>query len=39
MKLQKAAYGLVEAPVKWYISTSTVLEEHGRRHLKLMAAD
>ena len=34
MKLKKAAYGLVEAPVEWYISISTALEEHGWRRLK-----
>ena len=34
MKLKKAAYGLVEAPVVWYLSRSTVLEEHGWRRLK-----
>ena len=34
MKLKKAAYGLVEAPVEWYISLSTVLTEHGWRRLK-----
>ena len=28
MKLREAAYGLVEAPVEWYISISTVLKEH-----------
>ena len=35
MESNKAAYGLVEAPVEWYISTTTVLEEHGWRRLKL----
>ena len=34
MKLKKAAYWLVEAPVEWYISISTVLKEHGWRRLK-----
>ena len=34
MKSKKAAYGLVEAPVEWYISISTVLKEHGWRRLK-----
>ena len=34
MKLKKAAYGLVEASVEWYISISTVLKEHGWRRLK-----
>ena len=34
MKMKKAAYGLVEAPVEWYISISTVLKEHGWRRLK-----
>ena len=34
MKLKKAAYGLVEAPVEWYIGISTVLKEHGWRRLK-----
>ena len=34
MKLKKAAYGLVEAPVEWYICISTVLKEHGWRRLK-----
>ena len=34
MKLKKAACGLVDAPVEWYISISTVLEEHGWRRLK-----
>ena len=34
MKLKKAAHGLVVAPVEWYISTSTVLEEYGWCHLK-----
>ena len=33
MKLNKAAYRLVEAPVEWYISISTVLEEHGWHRL------
>ena len=31
MKLKKAAHGLVAAPVEWYISISTVLEEHGEK--------
>ena len=34
MKLKKAACGLVEAPVEWYISISAVLKEHGWRRLK-----
>ena len=34
MKLKRAAYGLVEAPVEWYMSISTVLKEHGWRRLK-----
>ena len=34
MKLNKAACGLVEAPVEWYISSSTALEEHGWRRMK-----
>ena len=34
MKLKKAAYGLVEAPVEWCISISTVLKEHAWRRLK-----
>ena len=34
MKLKKAAYGLVEASVVWYVSMSTVLKEHGWRRLK-----
>ena len=34
MKLRKATYGLVEAPVERYISMSTVLEERGWRRLK-----
>ena len=35
MKLKKAAYGLVEAPVEWYISISAVLEEHGWPSLEM----
>ena len=34
MKLKKAAYGVVEAPVEWYISICAVLEEHGWRRFK-----
>ena len=34
MKLKKAAYWLVEAPVEWYISISTAVKEHGWRRLK-----
>ena len=34
MKLKKAANGLVEAPVEWFISISAVLKEHGWRRLK-----
>ena len=34
MKLKKAACGLVEAPVEWFISISTVLKELGWRRLK-----
>ena len=34
MKLKKAAYGLVAAPVEWYRSISTVLEELEWRRLK-----
>ena len=34
MKLKKAPYGPVEAPVEWYISMSSVLEEGGWRRLK-----
>ena len=29
MKLKKPAKGLVEAPVEWYLSISTALEEHA----------
>ena len=28
MKLKKAAYGLMEAPVEWHTSISAVLKEH-----------
>ena len=34
MKLTRAAKGLVEAPMAWYISISAVLKEHGWRRLK-----
>ena len=34
MKLKKAAYGLVEALVEWYISIAAVRKEHGWRRLK-----
>ena len=34
MKLKKAAYGVVEAPVEWYISICAVLEENGWRRFK-----
>ena len=32
-KLKKAAYRLVEAPVEWHTSISTVPKEHGWRRL------
>ena len=34
IKLKEVAYGLVEATVEWYISSSLVLEEHGWRRWK-----
>eukprot|EP00969_Alexandrium_andersonii_P249482 11025880-Alexandrium_andersonii.AAC.1 len=34
MRLRKAAYGLVEAPVERYLSISTTLAEHGWRRLR-----